>query len=386
MDTMQTTGESELHLFIIWSEARGVEDDIVRDLGSMFTIVEDLEVTWSAEQFADNLTRFYGTSLPAGSYKEVHVGTGPFRLLIVEDASPAYSTVETSKGPKSVNSRVFDAKTRYREMTGGGHKIHSTNTPLEFEHDVTLLLGKNTADYRAGRSTAFSLDSSSGTVSGDLTGSGGWQSLRHLFYVLDATVPYVVMRNFEPLPDNFYLEEHGDIDLLVSDYEEAAWVTGATKVFDEPHRVHVSLQIAGEPVLFDFRFVGDAYYDTAWQQHILQHSVVERGAMNVPSDDDHFYSLLYHALIHKREIAKDYVVAFARLAPRPIVVDGVLDEQRAATMLGRWLAKMNYSLTVAEPSVYYNNAMAELVRRGMWRQRPLRFGARYLRRRLAPTR
>ena len=38
-------------------------------------------------------------------------------------------------------------KEKFRDLTGGGHKIHSTNSPLETNHDLTLLLGINYNDY-----------------------------------------------------------------------------------------------------------------------------------------------------------------------------------------------------------------------------------------------
>ena len=46
-----------------------------------------------------------------------------------------------------VNVNIFSCKEKFRALTGGGHKIHSTNTPLETDHDLTLLLGINYNDY-----------------------------------------------------------------------------------------------------------------------------------------------------------------------------------------------------------------------------------------------
>ena len=42
---------------------------------------------------------------------------------------------------------MFDSKFMYREWTGGGHKIHCTNSIDETNHDLTLLLDKNAEDY-----------------------------------------------------------------------------------------------------------------------------------------------------------------------------------------------------------------------------------------------
>ena len=66
----------------------------------------------------------------------------------------------------------------------------------------------------------------------DLTGTDSWDSLQELFYVMNATVDYVVLRNFECLPEAYTLRGHGDIDLLVHDYDEAVRITCAKRVFN----------------------------------------------------------------------------------------------------------------------------------------------------------
>ncbi len=359
-------GSGELHLFILWDGARSAEDRILNDIASRFRVVLQRELRWTRELFSDNLTRFYGLRLPPGSFKEEHVGSGPLLLVVVEDDDPLYEVVETSRGDELVNSAVFAAKQRYRDWTGGGHRVHATNSPAEFEHDITLLLGRNTADFRAGVHPAFALGDRAGVEASDLTGAGGWASLHHLFYVLNATVPYVVLRNFDMLPESFRLEEHGDIDLLVENFHAAAFVTGAAKIFDEPHRVHVSLRIGDEDVPFDFRFVGDQYYDRTWQEQILSTARPANGVVSVPDGESHFYALLYHALIHKRQVASDYVVKFERIAPQPITDErGQLDISRAARLLGGWMREQGFGITVPEPSVTFNRVNALRVARSL---------------------
>lgn len=366
---------SEHHLFIIWAHARNVEDRILADLEKRFRIIQTTEIEWSAALFAENMTRFYGQSLPPDSFKEVHVGTGPFLLVIVEDESPIHELVETPVGWITANREIFEAKQRYRTWSGGGHRIHATNDPAEFEHDLTLLLGRNTADFKAGHYPEFAVDDRTSPLRADLSGATGWQSLRHLFYVLNATVPYVVMRNFSALPDAHDTLAHGDIDLLVSDLDETLRITRAVRVFPEDFRVHVRVPIGDEDVLFDFRFVGDQYYDRTWQQNILANSLMERDIIRIPSPEDHLYSLLYHALIHKHEIAPDYVEAFAKLGPTGVVKTGesTVDVVSATSLLGSWLIDNWYSVTRAEPSVRFNEENSRLTIRAMWKKHPIRY-------------
>jgi hypothetical protein len=66
------------------------------------------------------------------------------------------------------------------------------------------------------------------------------------------------------------------------------------------------MTVGGKSVHVDLRHVGDGYLDEKWEQHILQHRVMFGNLCYVPDGEDHRYSLLYHALIQKKEIAQDY--------------------------------------------------------------------------------
>lgn len=370
---------AEYHLFLLWSAARQEERRILADIADNFEIVRTVEIRWSKKAFADNLTRFYGLLLPPDSFKEAHVGTGPLLAVIVRDHNPSYSMEETSHGPEEVNTAVFSAKARYREWTGGGHKVHATNTPEEFDHDLVLLLGRNAQDFENGVFPDFTLDDGGSSLTVDLAGAKGWESLRHLFYVLNSTTSYAVLRNFDVLPDEYYSGSHGDIDLMVRNFEEAVYIAGATKVFPEANRVHVKVNVGGDDVLFDLRFVGDGYYDRAWEKRMLSTAVTVRDVVRVVSPEDHFYGLLYHALIHKKSVAPDYVRTFAELSLEEIVgQDGNLDVTAASTLLGRWLATNRFRITVPERSVHLNARNATRTQARISRIRPASWPLAYV--------
>ena len=137
----------ELHLFIAWEKARSKEKLIKEEIKKNFDICDIYDVKWSEEKFSENLTRFYGANLPQGSNKERHIGNGRFLLFIVLDHNVCYESRRTSKGDQIVNINTFDLKETLRLKTGGGHKIHATNSLKEVNHDLSLLLGVNSADY-----------------------------------------------------------------------------------------------------------------------------------------------------------------------------------------------------------------------------------------------
>ena len=295
---------SELHLFIMWENARDKEHEIISDIESKFEIVDLCEISWSEHNFSSNLTRFYGEKLPKDSHKERHCGTGSFLVIVVRDLSPIYLNRKTSKNRDiSVNTNVFDSKELYRKWTGGGHKIHATNDRKEFRHDITLLFGISSKLYFSGD---FDVVGSIRKAQCDLVGANGWESIEEFFYVLNNTIDYVVMRNFECLPNEYNMESHGDIDLLVSNYAECVYVTNAKNVFKSKRRVHNEVRIGKENVLFDFRYLGDQYYDEKWEKKILETKLMTDNGFYRPDAKEYFYSLLYHGMVHKPALSDDY--------------------------------------------------------------------------------
>ena len=303
----------ELHLFILWQNARTKEKDILIDIKKHFKILNVYDVEWNDGLFSENLTRFYGKNLPNGSSKEIHCGKGNFLLIVFLDKKPSYSKRRTSKGRKIVNENVFDAKKRYREWTGGGHKVHGTNSLLETKHDLALLLGADAVLYFNGKHKEW--HGKVEPLKRDLIGSNGYENISVFFEILNNTMEYVVLRNFDCLPDEYNMKNHGDIDLLVSNYHDAKRISNSEEVFPlKKYRVHNSVKIAGKNVLFDFRYVKDDYYDKRWEKAILDERIFHEHGFYVPSLKNHFYSLLYHAFVHKRRVSPDYVWKLLEMA------------------------------------------------------------------------
>lgn len=348
------TTSSEIHLFIIWEHARSIEEKILDDIRSKFKIVKIYEVHWSKDRFAENLSRFYGTLLPTNSRKEIHVGTNPFLVVIVEDADPVYETHTTSKGDADVNTKLFTSKATHREWTGGGHRVHGSNTQEEADHNLTLLFGKNTADLMQ------SINQSSTKIEiweNDPIGTDGWESLEQLLYVLNSTIPYVLLRNFDGIPKNYYAENHGDIDMLVSNYQDAVFLTNAKPVFKSKNRVLHTVRINDSDVKFDFRSIDDGYYDANWETSILKNRIFLSQGFYAPNPRDYFYSLLYHALIHKPALGDDYKQKLIKLAP---TIDEKLSSASfqngaALSLLSDFLLKNKYAFTQPiDKSVYFH--------------------------------
>ena len=148
--------KKELHLVIVWDAAKDAYNKIIEVIDEKFTIKEVYEITWDKEVFIKNLISFYSQSQSHLNKRQTnklfkgkakYCGIAPFKLIIFEDNNPNYQLRKTSSGYRKVNLNVFDLKLQFRELTGGGHKIHGTDSVKETNKDLTLLLGDNIIDF-----------------------------------------------------------------------------------------------------------------------------------------------------------------------------------------------------------------------------------------------
>lgn len=334
-----------LFLYIIWNTAYYKKEDIIADIKKSFVVHKIMEVHWTPEKFSENLSRFYGQKLPPNSFKEKACGIGAFTLIVFEDAAPEYEMRKTSRGKdEKVNIHTFDKKTLYREWTKPEgrivhSRIHGTNSPEETEHDLTLLTGLCPEDFVKKEKELPEI------IRHDLIGADGWTDLEQLFYVLKHTCRYVVLRNFEGLPDAFHVGPHADIDILAENYEEVRRISKGIPVFKNKRRVQCLCNISNTPTQFDFRYVGDGYYDTQWEKDILLNRV-EKNGVYIPDESNYKYMLLYHALIHKITVADDYTERLDAMFGKQMWNQSVLE---------KFLQEKEYSYSdPRDLSVYYD--------------------------------
>lgn len=345
--------KQDLNLMIIWENARSSQDKILSDLSDNFSLCECFDIGWTKELFHNNLTRFYGQKLPNGSFKEKHCGNGRFLLVIFIDNNPNYTYRTTSKGEELVNTNIFDKKNLYREWTGGGHKIHATNGEHEINHDLMLLLGVDAESYLQKIQTLSKKNNLTITpLDKDLEGASEWSSFEHLFKTLNACINYVVMRNYENLPNAYQVDEHGDIDFLSDDMQEmVCLINGEPK--NRLFRPNAfDIKVNKELIPCDVRSVGDGYYDETWQQDILSNTEYKRG-FKVPSQKNFIAMLVYHALIHKVRLSNSYNTIFQQ-------------ESLPLTQLHSWLEKFmnenSYQIELPmDISVYFNYSNRNLL-------------------------
>ncbi len=286
----------EVHLFIIWEKARNFEEEIMSQLENKFRVIQTYLITWSPYQVGNNFTRFYGANLPKDSEKEKHCGIGEFRLIVVIDEDPLYDDRNTSKGVRRVNVNMFDTKSSLRAITGGGHKIHGTDSEKETRHDLILLTGLSLSDflvkYPERKEDVIHKD--------DLLGCHGWDSFEQLFYVLNECSENIVLRNVENIDLEYLTKNKSDIDLLARNSEEIKYVLGdLTSLNKEKSHMHVSVNKT--EVLFEVYQSGTNLYHESFEETLFA-SKVKTNNIYHPSEEIEMYGLIYHALLYKENL------------------------------------------------------------------------------------
>lgn len=244
----------EIHVFVLWSNALVQQERILGDIASEFEIREVTRVRWPVTEFSRNLTRFYGGLLPPRAEKERHCGTDPFLVVVVEDRDPLYGPRRTPAG--IVNARMFDAKQRHRRWTGGGHRIHASLDPREAEHDLVLLLGRASADYRAPSGRWDGAITEGPTA---LAGAGGWASVSELLAAVEVATPYVLLAERDGEPPS--------VEVLVRNRTRAALT--ANVPVDQVRRDRAEVVVAGAPLGLVLREVGDGTLPRRRQRSLL---------------------------------------------------------------------------------------------------------------------
>ena len=316
MNLIMTKSKNEIYIFIIWEKARNKTDEIIDDLNKNYVIRNVIEITWSKNEFLNNLRRFYGQSLPDANKKAEVCGTGSFLLIVVTDINPKFSEPSKSNFALEkdyVNINIFNSKKKYRKLIGKQFTVHSSVSQNETEHNLTLLFGKNTSDFI--KDLPDTWDGTIEKMTSNLVGTDGWKNMTELLYVMNGTVNYVILRNFEEMPAKF---DYNDVDLLVDDEKLAYIVKKDFSKINNNSRA-IKIKIGNQDVTLNPNYLGDHYYDQKWEKDILKRRVLHDSGFYIPNKSDYFYTLLYHVIFHNRwkkiiNIREDYKKLLLNLA------------------------------------------------------------------------
>ncbi|NMP30446.1 hypothetical protein HII17_02625 [Thalassotalea sp. M1531] len=197
---------------------------------------------------------------------------------------------------------------------------------------------------------------------GDMAGSKGWVDFNEMFQVANWCSDWAVMRNAEYLPDDFWGNDK-DVDILCANLSDFINATNAEakNLSDANFRVKIDNQM----VDVDARVVGDDYYDQAWQRQMLKAKRIEN---TVPwlSKEDYFYSLFYHARVHKQSVKAVYIERLQALANELSINfshDVLYSNTLSAKLLDEFFKQNNYFITYPNDYACYENINRSVVNR-----------------------
>ena len=141
-----------------------------------------------------------------------------------------------------------------------------------------------------------------------------FNSVRDFFAYIDSQkINYIVLRNYEDFErDDFLMDGHADIDMLCSDRKHLRKILGVGN-----GNVHCRIEIANQNVQIDIRETGDGYYCREWEEDMLSKKRMYKDICYVMDDETYFYSLIYHALIHKYSVSDEYLQRFTIMGRNP---------------------------------------------------------------------
>jgi hypothetical protein len=317
MDVYQ---DHELHIIIDWTcKFESLEDKITDSL----IIVDKIRMEKLSNK-VKVLSAFYNVNV--NDFR----GSTAFNVYIIKDMKPIYNKRKTSKGFRKVNINMFDLKQSLRKITGG-HKIHATDNIQETKDNLKVL-GLHDKYYK----------------------QKTFDSLADVFIELNKCpeLKWVITHNF----DKFVTGD--DIDFLTDDYYyfmrildtfEKPKGSKFNSISDGGTSVRNYITVGCKNIPIDIRYVGDNFYDKKLQTDMLNSRVKHPNGFYVPNPEMHLYSLIYHAIIHKKTISSTYIKVFNQYG----IDDSSINKRDLRNILNIYMTKNGYSYCKPEPSVGY---------------------------------
>tara|TARA_B100000029_G_C17490033_1_gene928761 strand:- start:176 stop:826 length:651 start_codon:yes stop_codon:yes gene_type:complete len=132
-----------------------------------------------------------------------------------------------------------------------------------------------------------------------------YNNLNQVFDSIPSSIRYVVLRNYTTILNNTF-DDSSDIDILTDNAYNFASIINAKKCHFSNFRSRYSIMVNNNRIFLDIREASDNYYYINWQNNILDSRIKEK-FLFIPNRENYYYSLLYHMLIHKKQISDNYV-------------------------------------------------------------------------------
>lgn len=191
-----------------------------------------------------------------------------------------------------------------------------------------------------------------------------WKNLKEFIRAANKNCDWLVLRNFDNLEEGKFFSFEDDIDILCESRDNFIKSLGLIK---RSWGISSYQTIIGNKIVdIDLRFLGDGYYDKLWQYKMLLYKINTKNKIPILSEEDFFYSLLYHVKIQKSEVKKDYIKILKETAIKLQIADftDIEDDYKSAIILADFMNLNSYSYV--EPNdinVYVNELFLKTLKK-----------------------
>ena len=215
-------------------------------------------------------------------------------LYLVLDPNPKYVLQNNFYSKRFINKNSKQIK---KNMSLKLPNFFITDNPHEFIEKFIIIFGFNRFKYLE-NNLLLNLKPLKNPL-----GSLGWRSFSEFISFANISCDWLVLRNFEFLPLDFFKNDK-DVDILCRNKEnfinklnlsKRSWGISAYQTI-----------IDGKKIPIDLRFLGDGYLDKLWQHNMLENKIFQQNLVPRPCDLDYFYSLIYHSKLQKNVVKKIY--------------------------------------------------------------------------------
>ena len=295
-DTLEVAdpGSTEIHVFVLWPNAKQHLSQFLSVLSSRFGEVAEFEIEWSRNFAHRNLQRLYGSDEDMGD-RLARIGLGTFTVAVIKDVRAKHVLDITPSGNlEKINEKVTETKAFLRALTETPefkYLVHSSNSKSEANKDLFLLLGSQWRDkLHEGKWPTGKV-----RIKRDLAGNERWETCEEFISFLNNAFDYVALRP-DVRRDNLR-GSGGDFDLLTIKSSDLAIAVNAVPNRSDGKGNHYSVNVQGTTLMLDIRQVGDTDCDRNWQAEMLRSKKMRDGVF-VPEDEQLFFYLIHHAFLH----------------------------------------------------------------------------------------
>ncbi len=278
-------------------------------------------------------------------------------LFLVIDPTPKYESTNYHYSEIFINKKSKELK---ENISNKFENFHITRNPKEFFEKFLLIFGFNSLKFLdEDQKKAVKLKPLNTPL-----GTFGWKSFNEFIFFANISCDWIILRNFEFLPLNFFKNDK-DIDILCRNKENFILKLNLKKRSWGISSYQTN--IADNTIPVDLRFIGDGYYDKLWQNNILKNKIYQNQLVPRPCNLDYFYSLIYHCKLQKRQVKDIYSDRLDKLK-RKLIIENlnksfIFNDSITSQLLSKFLNKNKYSITQPiDINVKINKSFFKIIR------------------------